>query len=301
MLTIEELYTANRENPDKFSTNDEFMHYAVELYKEFYILLSGVTHIEGIYQENFSTKDAIIFGLLRKYEDLGLNQTNLICNGSIDSLQILNRTSMETLVTILLFQKNYNDEKIFTDYIKYSLFTEKRYYEFLISEDDNPDAQNERQKKMRERMKSSIVSAFESASVDIETFNIYEEKKTNFWYKTKIRQRFNLVGLEGMYSVYTVNCHSSHGNWQNLKSDFLHYTSEGISVAEGKRRPIPQLVLPYILIGQTLLDAFIQHYIQDQDIKNIVSKRLDDCCDEAYRTNIAHERYLVTQRDNHTY
>jgi hypothetical protein len=296
-MYIEEiLHFATRKDLHTFTTNDEFMAYSVDLYKEFFTLFSAAISLKEMCDKCLDRKKSILFGLLRKLEDLSLNCLNLLCNGSVDSCQVLMRTSKEVAVTVLLMMDKYEDDMLFDDYIKYSLITEKNYYGFLEKDDDDPDKQGILIG-MRKRMKKSIISSFQDAGVDINQLDIAYEKKNNFWSKTKIHDRFKIVGIENLYESYRLDCHSTHGNWQNLKHNFLNHEPQGIKVDYQKHRARPQLVLSFIVIHELVLSKALDIFVHDSDVKGYINSHLEACIHEVIKVDTAHE--VLLQSSNH--
>ena len=298
-MTLGDLFRADREDISSFESNDDYMRYSVELYKEFFTFFNAVLCIDSICEKRLDKKKGILFGLLRKLGDISLNYLNLLCNGSIDSIFILGRTSYEVMVTALLMLNHYEDDSIFSDYIKYSLITEKRFYELLEKDDENLDFQE--LKLMRERMKKSIKSSFDNSGFTVEELDIKHEQKNNFWCKTKIYERFEKVGFSRVYQIYRLACHATHGNWQSLDKNFISHNSNGeIEINYEKNHAKPQLVLPYIILHSEVLLKIIEKFGESFEHKEILVEYMDSCLDEVTTLDKAHEVFLQ-KHGNHSH
>ena len=71
MNFIDTLYEVERKDASFFTSENEFMRYSIELYKEFFSLFCAIINIEEISKIHVEMRKAIIFGLLRKITDEG--------------------------------------------------------------------------------------------------------------------------------------------------------------------------------------------------------------------------------------
>lgn len=291
-MTLADLFRAERKDPATFVSNDDYMHYSVELYKEFFTFYNSIFGIDEICETNLTLKKGIIFGLLKKLGDISLNYLNLLCNGSLDSICILERSSKEVIVNVLYMLKHYDNDDIFIDYVKFSFLAEKMFYESLLEDDGNLDMQGIMEG-IRQRMKDSIVESFADAGFQIDDIDTKYEKDHNHWKKHSIYDRFKDVGVIELYHSYRLDCHATHGNWLNIRRYFIDRTSNcNIQVRTEKIRAVPQLVLPYIMLHGIMLSKIIDKFVDDGETKEKLMKYMDACVSEIRMLDQAHETFL---------
>jgi len=293
-MTLNDLPRAKREDISAFRTNDDYMKYSIELYKEFFAFFSIITGIEDVCEEHLDKKKGLVFGVVRKLGNLSLDYLNLLCNGSIDSVHILSRVSKEAMVTVLLMLKHYDEDKVFEDYIKYSMIIEKKFYNTLIKDENASDLQGDVVSgKIRERMKRSVEEDFQDIGLQVESFDAKKEEKENFWSKTRIDKRFDKVGWSRGYSSYRLDCHATHSNWSNLYNYFLKLSSDGIiTIRPNKIIAVPQMVLPTILLHGVVLNAIVEKFVPDCQKKTTLKQYMNLTLEEVERLDEAHEQFL---------
>ncbi len=198
---------------------NEFINADFELLKESVIYLSiSANSYQGTENGEFygwDRNNSIVPGLLIRSCRLLTGFFSEIVANRMDTAFILQRSIAETLINSLFLLKE-NNQKLYEDYIKYSLKHEKSLFLRIKSN----ILERGYELPIESRMLKSILLAFERSGVSIE--NIDEMNKKTWG--GSIYQKFKKVGLEEQYlSIFGGLSHSVHGNWQDLLSNDLDF------------------------------------------------------------------------------
>jgi hypothetical protein len=269
-----------------FSKKSEFMDAYVELLKQSILLLINITKIKYYKSENESKiiekEDSIIAGNLIRLIKLNTSLVQNICEHKLEICLILNRCITETGVNLKLFLSEGNNKNKY-NYIKYSLTTEKRLWETIISNIDENDGKI---KPIETRMKNSIEDSFNNSG-----FNLDEINRSSKW--GTIMSRFKDAYGDQLYKrFFGVSSHSVHGNWQDILQNNLRKESDGFSLIMEWREPQPEIMLLATFFNLDIAKIFVLHELSKNPSFDILIEKtqmlidyqiqLKDCYSNVY-------------------
>lgn len=240
----------------RFETNDQFIELGFELTKEvtcFLIIVAGLCESDSTKKPKLLDKNtAIVVGSIIRLTKLYQSFLDQIAQKRQEIVSILTRCIVETSINIKYLLNEISDKK-FQDFIIYSLLNEKDFYELINKNIDERGYVLP----IEERMLYSIKNSFEISNIDMEKM---PQKKLNQWKKDGIFGRFKSVDMEGFYSLYSMLCHSAHGNWQDLILFNLEQEGDLFSCNLDWTYPDFRSMLPYNFIILDVCKKYLENY-----------------------------------------
>jgi len=262
-------------------TEDDFMCLGVELAKEVALPLCIISE-QAI--KDFDKEEAILFGMLTRLRKLFTAIMDNICQKRYEIVAILSRCFIETAINFKYLIKH-SDSDNFENFIKYSLFTEKKFLEHI----EKNIGERGYEANIETRTKQSIGRAFEKSSIDMEDLN---SKKMNSWAENNIYERFKAVDNSRLYQAFALQSHSIHGNWQDLLTYHLKETNGKYTTNQNWYKPSFQCLNPLCLIIVDILKLFVDFYFEKNEDTNNLMNELDDLKKRIVSLETAHENYL---------
>lgn len=235
-----------------FQNEHSFMDGYVELLKQTIELLYrmiGFRYCDTNGNPNHISKDeAILGGNLTRLIKLNTSLLQNVCEHKLEICFILNRCIAETYVNCkyLLVE---GEEKVYRNYIKYSLITEKELWNTITA---NIKARDGETFDIENRMQQSIRNSFEQSDFDMD-----DVSRSSKW--KSIKSRADLVADEMFYSVfYGIASHSIHGNWQDILYNHLKKSEDRFTLNLEWQRPRPQIMDGAITLNLDLVAIFVE-------------------------------------------
>lgn len=277
----------NKEEIIKFTSSDEFMQLGFELTKEITCFLIMVAGLSKADEKNkkiaLSRNDAIILGLMIRLMKLYQSFLDNVRQRHFEIVVIISRCIVETAVNIIYLLDDINDKK-FDDYILYSLCVEKDFLEHI----EKNIKERGHELNIETRMKTSIDRSFLMSGIEITDI---QKKKMLQWQRDGIFGRFKKIDMQGFYSLYSLLCHSAHGNWQDLL--FYNLEKEGDMFYGKYDWTTPDLrgVLPYNLIILDVCKRYLAFF--DKDFFDTQISYIEDAAQRIRTLNDLHEAFIV--------
>lgn len=283
----------NEEEISKFNSDDQFLELGFELTKEvacFLITTAGLGELDSDDRPKLLDKNkAIIVGLIIRLTKLYQSFLDQIAQKRQEIVSILARCIVETAINIKYLLNEISDEK-FQDFITYSLLNEKDFYELIKKNID----ERGNILPIEERMLTSIKNSFEMSEIDIDNM---PQKKLNQWKKDGIFGRFKSVEMEGFYSLYSMLCHSAHGNWQDLIMFNLNKEGDLFSSNLGWTYPDFRSMLPYNFIILDVCRKYLETYYYEFLDAHLMY--IEDLIDRIGLLHALHEKFIHNEYKNH--
>ena len=271
-----------------FTSEDDFMYLAVELFKEIGKLTAYLAHacrLDGDGRpRKWTRNEAILGGLcvrLMKLE-MGILDATLQKRGEI--AQILFRCFFETIVNLeFLIEKG--SDSAFDEYVEYSLRTEKK----LLDQIEKSIEARGRETSIESRMRRSIMRAFEKSGLAPD--QVDESRRTPWG--GNIYKRIESVGMRRAYVPgFGISSHAVHGNWQDLITHHVRQQGDGFSPAAEWTRPRPQMMLPAALLAAEACKVYVTEILPECEDRVEILEYIDDFFRRAQLADRMHEQYL---------
>ena len=242
----------NKRQLKNFQSENQYMEAVVELLKQSIELIYLIVDERYCYGEeglpkSINRDEAILAGNLTRLIKLNTSLLENICNRKTEISQIVLRCIAETYINIA-FMLNSSDDRVFMNYIKYSLITEKELWNKII---ENIKERNGAVQDIELRMQKSIQTSFIDSDFEFDKVN-----RSSKW--KSISERARMVSGEQFYKVYYgIASHSIHDNWQDIL--FNHLTPEGkeFKINLEWNKPRPQIVDGAIAMNLDLVKLFV--------------------------------------------
>ena len=234
----------------------------------------------------FKRNEAILNGLMVRMTKLQIGLLDQACQDRRELAEIFLRCLAETFINLKYLLSNKTD-KVFEDYIEYSLREEKR----LFIKVNNNISERGYSLPIEDRIKKSIEKAFKSSSFTFEQVN------ANSWkpWGEKIFERAKKVRMEEIYfGLFSMPSHSVHGNWQDLISHHLEYDDKvGDFFPNSNWSHIrPQLLYSPTLISTDINKLYLEKMMPECPDRKKLILLLDDIQKRVLLVDKLHEEYL---------
>jgi len=271
-----------------FDSENKFISLAVELFKEASIITTILACVYRIDKNNnprkWTRNEAILGGLMVRISKLASGILDQTCQDRLEIANILFRCFGESLINLTYLLKNKND-KLFNEYIEYSLRAEKR----LLNKINQNINIRGYELPIESRMKRSINESFKTSLFSPEQI---DETKWKPWGET-IYERAESIGMQEEYfALFTLGSHSVHGNWQDLmmynledeKGEFLPNTNW--------HRSRPQYLFVGALISARANELYLNDIMPKCPDKDEINKLLEDVFIRIRVADEMHEKFL---------
>ncbi|MBA7546920.1 hypothetical protein ES705_39321 [subsurface metagenome] len=247
---------------ERFSSEDEFCSYGVELLKEFFSISISISSIERRDSKNelvpYNKEEAALIGNLVRFNKLGSAFLEQITKKRLETSMIFFRCLAETYINLKYFLK-FKDQHTLRHYIKHSLRQEMQLIEKIKSNIAGKDEVLH----IEQRMMDSINRAFETSDFDFEEIN-----NSTKW-ESKVKKRvFEIIDPMFYSFIYGNASHSVHGNWQDLISMHLKKVDNGFIPKSEWTSPRLQVINSLTILACDLLENYSVEVLPDSDEKN---------------------------------
>jgi len=276
----------------RFISNEQFMTLAVELYKEVVDITNVLSCAYRLDEQNnprkWTRNEAILGGLMVRSCKLQVGILSQVCERHMELVFILLRCLMENLINLVYLLEG-NDDRLFAEFIEYSLRTEKR----LLNKIDQNIAERGYEVAIEKRMKRSIDNAFVTSSMKP---GQVDETKWKPWGE-KIYERAQRVGMEEIHFVgVSLPSHFVHGNWQDLIMHHLYEEEDGgFTPKPDWEVPTPQPLLSAALLAAEVNKLYLDEITPPSPDKEFVLDLIDDQILRIRAFNDCHEDFLQTE------
>lgn len=298
ILNTENLFSekvnVNKEEILKYKTEDQFIAILIELLKEISIF---TYHSATIYStdnydnpKKWTRNEAILGGLMVRATKLQSSFLDQLCQNRLEIAIIIFRCLSETLINLkYLLEKK--DDKIFDDYVEYSLKNESKLMKIIKNNIDKSG----QELPIEKRINKSIERSFKKSSTeDISTDRGWGDiNEKSIFDKTK------KVGWEDLYlALIGFPSHSVHGNWQDLIDFHLQYENGDFNPNFEWNNPRPQIITPICRLSAEVDRIYLNKIIEDKELKMKISDRIDDYIERIFLVDQLHEKFIQKISDS---
>ncbi len=279
----DELLNSKNDNP--------FNSLGIELFKELAVIVSLLGNIYQLDDQNkprlWNIEEAVLGGMMIRILKLMSGFLNEICDNHMEIANIITRCIAETSINLKYLLANFTPGLI-KKFITYSLRSEKK----LLQEIENNISERGDELPIEKRMKISINRSFERSNIDTDDIDTSDRST----WGGSIYNRFQELGFERAYiSIFGIQSHFVHGNWQELLFYHLEYK-------DGKFKPKSEWSPVYaqpifalgILIGETATD-FLEFFLPECEDKVKLKEKLEGCVSRIIEADKIHEDFLQKQ------
>jgi|GEM_PF-5878893 len=177
---------------------------------------------DSLLEEGLNKDHAVIYGQLVRIFDLLRTVRRIILTnvGTQEVIMILNRSILETCVTLEYLLENYS-EKLLDDYRMTSLRMLTAYEDIVKR---NIESRNGETKPIESRILNSISESYKRSGIERSDINSWNSRQSIL---KGFKGRFESVDKLDMYDiVYKAGSQSVHGNWDSLIKNYLSYDSK---------------------------------------------------------------------------
>jgi len=272
----------------KFTSEDDYMSLAVELFKEIGIITLLVA---GLYRHDetgsptaWTRNDAIIGGLFIRLSKMQRGMLDAVCQQRAEIAHLLSRCLFETVINLryLLIESS---DALYDAYVEYSLREEKRLLKLIERKVDSRG----HELPIEGRMKASIMKAFRNSGVLPDSV---DEKKRAAW-GGSVYKRAERVGFsEGYIALMALPSHVIHGNWQDLLMYHLDRSGNAFEPRPEWTMPRPQMVFAAAFLSAEICKLYLAECFEGTDGLDAVLERIDDFASRVKLADELHEKHL---------
>ena len=259
---------------EKFQYREQYVSLGVELLKEagrITTLLAFAHPLDNLNKaRKWTRNEAVSCGLMVRLTKLQLGVIDATEKQRAEIAHILFRCLAETVINLrYLLIEGKKSEKIYEDYIEYSLKEEQRLLDVISSNVQSRGEELPIEKQMRE----SILRSFKDSGL---APGNTKRTKQKGWSGT-IFDRASAIGMEDAYlGIFGLPSHVVHGNWQDLLMYHIDCDGEGFSPRDGWAAPQPEIVLAATLLSCNACEKYIDTLLPQSGDRDLISGMVKD-------------------------
>ena len=259
---------------EKFQQREQYVSLGVELLKEagrITTLLAFTHPLDNLNKaRSWTRNEAVSSGLMVRLTKLQLGIIDANERQRMEIAHILFRCLAETVVNLrYLLIEGKKSEKIYEEYIEYSLKEEQRLLDAINSNVQSRGEELPIEKQMRE----SILRSFRDSGLAPSNTKRTKQKG---WRGT-IFDRASAIGMEDVYlGIFGLPSHVVHGNWQDLLMYHIDCEGEGFSPRPGWGAPQPEIVLAAALLSCNACQEYIDTLLPQSGDRDLVFGMIKD-------------------------
>lgn len=270
-----------------------FTPIAFELYKETVVVLAVCSHSyteevpgKGVLNRN----QAICAGLLVRIAKLMIAVAELVSTADRGEVVMALNRSISESATNLRFLLLKNDEKVYEEFVRFSLGPERELYDLIQENIKKRGAQ--RALSIEERMLRSIERACKLAGVKIEEI----DPKFRNW-GGGLRERLKALGEESLYlSIQRISSHAVHGTWVDLVLHHLEEKDDGFVPDPNWSSVDSRLLCPPCILVLDAARSYLQTFFGNLPELKPMYHRIKDLRERIKKLDDAHEVWFSEHR-----
>lgn len=282
----------NQDEILKFTSEDQFISFVFGLLKEAASITSVLSNAQNMDENGtplkWSRNEAIIGGLLVRIVKLQKGILEQTMNNQREFASIFIRCLAETVINFKYLLHNFRDTD-FDSYIEYSLRTEKRLLIEVEARLEVDEKESALKAGLNQRMKSSILQAFEKSGMTPEQVN---ERLYTPWAGKNLRDKAKEISYENGYlALFSLPSHTVHGNWQDLLEFHLTAVETGFEPRSDWAKPRPQYLSIASKMSVDACESFLDR-LPKTPLTEAMEEMLSDLQGRLGQLDFLHEEFL---------
>lgn len=288
-------YTSRRVDADALSRAPSGEPFVDEAYSCLDELLQSVEvvasigFVNGAGERRGMTRDeAVLAGTMVRLAKLHATLVEPAVFASAERFSLVWRPAIESSVNLVYFVQQGSPE-LLESFVRYSLRLDKR---LLARVQQDVETQGVERSHLQDRMLQAFPEAFIGSDVDPR--EVDEASRADWSGRGGIHGRFKAIGWEGLYSLFQIASHYSHGNWHDLTVHHL-----GRSEGTVGHHPALELSLPTVQPATAVArlisaatHAYLLHVVGPSEDRDVLADRIDYCGQKAELIDQIHERWM---------
>lgn len=268
---------------NSYKSESEFSFLGVEIAKEVGQIFAIVLNISTDGNFKYKRNKAVIYALGNRMLKLLLSVIENYCNLKTEIVQIINRCLIEAYIDASSLM-NSDTDKIFDEYIKYTLKDDIKLYKTIKEQVKNRGFELAIEK----RMIASIEHYCNEANLKIEDIANLKQRS---WGGNSIYDRFKNCNRELLYEAYRMCGHSVHGGWVNMLMFDLIKEDEEYVIKTESCEPTVKILIPILIFLCDFIQNFINYNFGSPTREELLP-RIKDLENRLIKINRLHEKAI---------